>query len=348
MSASARTAAVAAFALLMMVGAFIIARSFDIAPDLARGWLVAFAICSAVPIGAMVLSLIHRLTGGDWGVAVQPTLGGLAAVTPFVALAFAPIAVAAAAIYPWVGDAGAAPANVARDYLNLPFFLLRAVVALGGWALLGVLAALDSVNRLTAALGLAFYGFTISFAAVDWFLSIEPRYTATAFAAMIAIEHLGAALAFAALIGGPSLRGRAAGDVGGLLIATLLGVVYMQLMIFVIAWYGDQPAQAAWWVERQTPGWVVTILAALAFGGLIPISMLMVEKVRRSRSGLRLAGLLVLIGTALHFCWLLAPAYTSAKHVVAFAVVSVLALTLLLMSVGAALSSRLEAAHAVR
>ena len=41
-----------------------------------------------------------------------------------------------------------------------------------------------------------------------------------------------------------------AGDLGGLLIATLLGVVYLEFMTFVVAWYGDLPDKAAWFLKR--------------------------------------------------------------------------------------------------
>jgi len=34
---------------------------------LLRGWLVAFAIWSTVPVGSMTLLMIHRLTAGAWG-----------------------------------------------------------------------------------------------------------------------------------------------------------------------------------------------------------------------------------------------------------------------------------------
>ena len=185
----------------------------------------------------MTLLMIHRLTGGAWGRAAAPVLRPAAATLPVVALGFVPVVVALAAIYPWAADPSVIPADVARWYLNGISFSIRAAIALFGWSVLGVIFAAGIGSRLLAGLGLAFFGLTISLVAVDWYLSVEPHYVASAFAAMIAIQQLLAALAVTAVIGPPIGEGKVAGDIGALLMATLLGVVYLELMTFVVAWY---------------------------------------------------------------------------------------------------------------
>ena len=142
---------------------------------------------------------------------------------------------------------------MSRDwYLNGPSFLIRSLIALGR-----LVVAWQSCSppawaaACWPALGLAFFGLTISLVAVDWYLSLEPHYVATAFAAMIAIQQLLAALAVTAVIGTPAIDGKVAGDLGALLIATLLGVVYLEFMTFVVAWYGDLPEKAAWFLKRS-------------------------------------------------------------------------------------------------
>jgi hypothetical protein len=309
---------------------------------LLRGWLVAFAIWSCVPIGSMILLLIHRLTGGEWGRAAAPVLRPAAAMIPLVALAFMPVLVALPDIYPWAAEPSAIPADVARWYLNQPSFLIRALITLGGWSLLGIVFAAGLGSRLLAGLGLAFFGFTISLVAVDWYLSLEPNYVATAFAAMIAIQQLLAALAVAALIGAPTTDGKVAGDLGALLLATLLGVVYLELMTFVVAWYGDLPEKATWFLKRAGIGWISILIIALVVGAVLPFGMLLVKAVRRSRRGLRAAGALILFGTSLHFAWLLVPAFDVQAGPIAVACVGVAALALISLVIGAALPSVLE------
>ena len=304
---------------------------------LLRGWLVAFAAWSPVPIGSMVLLLIHHLTGGEWGNAAAPVLRPAAAMTPLVALAFVPILVAMPEIYPWAADPSAIPADVARWYLNGPSFFTRAIITLGGWSLLGILFAAGSGSRLLAGLGLTFFGLTISLVAVDWYLSLEPHYVATAFAAMIAIQQLLAALAVTAVIGTPAIDGKVAGDIGALLIATLLGVVYLELMTFVVAWYGDLPEKSIWFLERSGFGWLSVLITAMVAGAVLPFAMLLIKAVRRSRLGLRIAGELILFGTILHVGWLLLPSFDIQAGALVFACAGMAVLTLVSLMIGSAL-----------
>jgi hypothetical protein len=313
---------------------------------LLRGWLVAFAIWSMVPIGSMTLLLIHRLTGGEWGRAAAPVLKPAAAMLPLVALAFVPVLVGMTDIYPWAVDPSAISPDVARWYLSESSFALRALIALAGWSVLGVIFAAGLGSRLLAGLGLAFFGLTISIVAVDWYLSLEPRYVSSAFAAMIAIQQLLAAVAVTVLIGAPRIGGKIAGDLGALLIATLLGVVYLELMTFVVAWYGDLPAKAAWFLKRSGSGWIAILSTALAFGAVLPFGMLLVKTIRCSRRGLRIAGGLILFGSILHILWLLVPAFDLQISTVVAACVALLALILISLVTGAAVGPILESGHA--
>jgi hypothetical protein len=323
----------------------VLALFVPIAP-LLRGWLVAVAIWGSVPAGSMTWLLIHRLTGGEWGPAAAPVLRPAAAMTPLLLLAFLPLLVGLCHIYPWAAGASAIPADVARWYLNQPSFVIRSLIALAGWSLLAVIFGAGRGGRLLAALGLAFFGLTISLVAVDWYLSLEPDYVASAFAAMIAVQQLLAALAVIALIGAPAIEGKVAGDLGGLLIVTLLGVVYFEFMTYVVAWYGDLPDKAAWFLRRASLGWISVLITALAAGALVPFGMLLVKAVRRSRRGLRVAAALILFGTALHFVWLLVPAFDHQGGVIVAACAGIAVLSLVSLLIGPALLPVLGARHA--
>ena len=313
---------------------------------LLRGWLVAFAIVSCVPIGSMTWLLIHRLTGGEWGLAATPVLRPAAAMTPMLILLFIPVLFGFRHIYPWAGDFAAIPPDVARWYLNGLSFLIRGAVALVGWSVLALTFAAGLGSRLLAGLGLAFFGLSISLVAVDWYLSLEPHYVETTFAAMISVQQLLAAIAVTALIAPPAINGKTAGDIGGLMIATLLGVVYLEFMTFVIAWYGDLPDKAEWFLKRSGAGWVSVLITALVIGALLPFAMLIVKTVRCSRLGLRVASALILFGTTLHFAWLLVPAFDDQAAVVAASCAGVAILLFVSLLIGAALAQLVEDPHA--
>lgn len=297
---------------------------------LARGFLVAWVAWSAVPVGSLVLAMIHVVTGGRWGVALGPVLRPALALMPLAALAFLGIWFGLAAIYPWASQTGLVKPNVATFYLNPPLFALRAAVALAGWSALAVLCLTGRCGRLAAGLGLAFYGLTISLVAVDWILSVEPGVSSSAFASGIALHQILAALAWAGVAGVPGRAGRDATDLAGLMLATLLGVLYMSLMSFIVAWYGDLPPKALWYLKRGAGAWDVVLLAILLVGGVLPFAMLLFSPVRRSAAALRAVGLLVLLGVAGHLAWYILPAYgDAAGAAAAFVVPALIALTLL-------------------
>ncbi|MGY2049811.1 hypothetical protein [Methylobacterium sp. JK268] len=279
--------------------------------EAARLWLAATSAWSGIPIGSLALLLIHRLTGGRWGEALGPVLRPAAALTPLAALAFLPIALALSSLYPWAADPSQAPPGVAALYLHPAAFLARSVIALVLWSVIGLVVAAGRGGPLFAAIALLLHGVMISLIAVDWVLSLEPGVTSSAFAAGFAVEQLLTALAFAALLAPTTLAPRDANDLASLLIATLTGTVYIALMSFLVAWYGDLPDKAAWYLRRTEHGLVWLIVAALAAGALIPFGILLNGSARRSRPALRLVGALVLLGVALHRLWLVAPAFAA-------------------------------------
>lgn len=308
-------------------------------PAVAQGWLVAFVFWSSIPIGSLVVLLIHRLVGGEWGEVFGPTLFSAASMTPLVMLAILPVVLNLPAVFPWAASPQSLPAGLNRLYLNEPFFLARAVLALGGWSILALMIAQERCTTLVAALGLAFYGLMISLVAIDWILSTEPRFVSSAFAAGIALQQILAAFAWAAFMGPETTGSRAAGDLGSLLIAALLGVVYIDLMSYIVAWYGDLPVQAEWYLRRMSGAWGWTIATAVILGAIIPFALLVKSDFRRNWKVLRVVGALILVGIWLHLAWLTAPTFASGW--LTAAIVGLVVLAILSFGLAKSLSSRI-------
>jgi hypothetical protein len=292
-----------------------------------QGWLIAFVFVSGVPIGSLVLLLIHRLTGGRWGAALAPVLMPAASMVPVIALFFLPLAFGLSAPYRWASDASVLRPAVAHAYLNQSAFLLRAAVALIGWSVLAIFVVRGRCTTLMAGLGLVFHAVVISVVAVDWILSIDSSFSSSAFAAAIAIQQILSALSVAAIAGFTGRQDDVAADLAGLIIATLLGTVYLDLMSFIVIWYGNLPEKAEWYVVRGRDGWQWVVVAAAAIGALLPLCLLLKQSFRQSRTALRLIGCLILVGVFLHVSWLIAPAFGSAA--VTTAAIAVIALLVL-------------------
>jgi hypothetical protein len=316
----------------------IIALLLEGAEATARAWLLCLAFIAGIPVGSLVLLMIHRLTGGGWGFALAPFLRPAALCMPILAIAFVPLAIATHALYPWTSDHTAA-----HVYLNVPAFVVRGAIALIGWSVLGVVFGRNGGAPLLAALGLAFYGLTISLVSIDWFLSIDPQYTSSAFGATIAIQQILTALAAAALFAPGQLRKSDLGDLSGLLIAALLGVVYLALMTFIVQWYGNLPDRAHWYLLRTQNGWAFVISAG-AILALAGFAMLLFVRVRQSRVGVRLAGAVILIAVIAHLSWLVVPGYSSQARVIVAAILCFIAMVLVSVPLAAGKRGALQQA----
>jgi hypothetical protein len=277
----------------------------------AGGWLMAAVFWSGVAIGSLFAIMIHTLTGGRWGFSFAPALVPGAMAAPLVLVLFAPILVSLKFFYPWAHDAAAAPADVAQLYLNAPFFIARTLAALAFWSFIAVLLTRLSGAAvvLTAAIGLAIHGLLIGLIGLDWILSLEPVFISTSFGVTLAFTQLAAALAFAAIVS-PQGRGSVAvGDIGGLLLATLLGLVYLNFIAVLVIWYGNLPHKVLWLVHRDH--WPWTLIAGLAFflGAIVPIFSLFLQRIRTTGFSLRIVGAITLVGIALYYAWLIAPPF---------------------------------------
>jgi hypothetical protein len=275
----------------------------------AAGWLIGFLFWSQIPIGSLVLTLIHTLTGGRWGDVLRPVVRPAAAALPWLFLAIVPVFVGIALLYPWTAPDPAVKPDVAADYLNVPFFIGRSLIALAVWSVLSLLMPRVGARRalLAAGLGLLLYGIMISVVAIDWFLSLEPPFVSSSFGASVGIMQLVTAMAWAALLAPEAPDDPAVGDIGGLLLAFLLGITYVDFMALLVIWYGDLPDKVFWFVERDHFPWTAIAGAWFVLGSVAPIFALFLSRVRRSRSALRLVAASALTGSALYIVYLIAP-----------------------------------------
>jgi hypothetical protein len=301
-----RTVALAGAAGLAVV---LVASAFLNPKSTAAGWLIGFAFWSQILVGSLTLIMIHRLTGGRWGFLLALAIEPAAAALPILLALAVPLFVALPVLYPWLQRPPAIKPDVLAHYLNMPAFVLRSGVALIGWSTFAVLLLRTHgrLGQLIAALGLVFHALVISGISVDWYLSLEAPFNSSSFGATIAIASIVAALAWAALIAPVPADDPTLADLGGLLLASLLGLTYMNFMAVLVIWYGDLPAEETWFVERgQFPWWLFAWMA-FVFAALLPILALMLSKIRRGRRPLRVIGGCALAGMAAFDIYLIAP-----------------------------------------
>jgi hypothetical protein len=275
----------------------------------ATGWLVGFTFWMQILVGSLTLVMIHRLTAGRWGEIIAPVTEPTVAALPFLIILVVPLFIAISELYPWLHNSASIKPGVLSYYLNAPLFVIRTLVALVGWSALAFLVPRTGgrPGQLLAALGLVFHAVVISSVSIDWYLSLEAPFTSSSFGASVAVSALVGALAWTALWLPAPEGDSAIGDVGGLFLAAILGITYIDFMAVLVIWYGDLPREEIWFAERDRLPWSAFAVASFVLVSLLPVLALLLSRVRSRRGPLRAVGGCVLAGLACYDVYLIAP-----------------------------------------
>ena len=271
--------------------------------DALTGWLGAAALIAGLPAGALIFVLMMALISGKWTEDLRGPARLLGGLWPLAGLAFVPVLIGMAAIYPWFG----APPHSAfpRVWLNPAFFAARTVCwfALGWYA--AARAAAPIGEGVAAGLLIAFVLAT-NFVGSDWLMTLDPKFASSGFGLQVISFDTTASLAAMILLRLAAGRPRHTGVLGALLLTLLLMWAYFQFMPFLIIWSGNLPDGVAWYIARAGTGWVTAFSVAAALGG-VPLFVLLAPQVRQSRRWLGLCSAAVLAGKAIEFAWLALP-----------------------------------------
>jgi len=337
--------------ILALAGAAACAGAYFLWPQVVmRAHLLAVGLWTGISIGALLLLMLHRLVGGQWGVLLKPSL--VAAVQPFwlLALIFVPVLLQLKSIYPWANwDRSALPEHhVAKaSYLEPSMYLARAAIywalwIVGAWILT---RAAHNDNKRSAwadrlsALGLPMLVVSVTFAAVDWWMSLEPEWSTSSYGLLILAGQGAAALALSILIAALAPESSVAihdthsheaheaispwRDVGNLLLASLCLWMYVTFMQFLIIWTGNLPEEATWYLVRSRGAWRAVIVVLVLFHFAVPFMLLLSRSVKEVPKRLAAIGALVLLMHLLEGLWLVAPAFQPDWRLIAVSMLAV-------------------------
>jgi len=302
-----------------------------------RSYLWAYVFFVGVSLGSLAWLMLQYLTGGAWGVVIRRPAEAAARTLPLIALMFLPVLVGIPNLYEWShANKVAADATLQHKhiYLNVPFFVLRAAFYLAGWNLLGWLfnrwsaredegsAAAHGKMAALAGPGLIFWGFSITFMAVDWVLSLDPHWFSTMFGLLFVAGQGLSAMAFlitllVLLSYRPPLSAiltpRHLHDLGKFLLTMVMVWAYFSFSQFLIVWAGNLPEEIPWYLERLRGGWRYIALALVLGHFALPFALLLSRDLKRNFKLLASIAVFILGMRLVDIYWLVAPDFSKGR-----------------------------------
>jgi hypothetical protein len=294
------------FAAISLVLAFIRPDEFY------RAYLLGFMCWLGVALGSMAIVMIRHLTGGGWGTVIRRILGAAMRTLPLLAVLFIPVILGIRRLYIWAQPLANIEdkhlrehlEQITQTYLTVNGFIIRAVFYFAVWNILSFLLskwsketdrpnAPDNSGRFKAVSGpgLILYGFTISFAAIDWVMSLDPSWISTIFGLIILIGQVLSAMCFAIVVErilvdykpmSELLKPDFVHDHGKWMLAFIMVWAYFNFSQWLIIWAGNLPAEITFYLRRLSGGWGTIGLILVLFHFAIPFATLLSRSFKRN------------------------------------------------------------------
>jgi hypothetical protein len=313
------------FLLALVAGFFVDREQFF------RSYLLGWVFWIGIAVGCLGLAMLNQLTGGLWGLVPRRFHEAAARTVPWMALLFLPVLLGVGSLYSWAQPAAATDEILQKKalYLNVPFFVVRAVLYFAIWTLLGFTVSRLSrrqdgdpdpvrASRLRglSGVGLVILSGTTTFASIDWGMSLAPHWFSTMYGVLFIVGWTLSALSFTIVLmaglGGEApldqaLRPATVHDLGKLLLAFTMMWGYVNFSQFLIIWSGNVSEETPFYVYRFQGGWGVAAVLLLVFHFALPFALLLSRPLKRRAGSLALVAGLMLLMQLLDLFWLIGP-----------------------------------------
>jgi len=304
-----------------------------------HSYLIAFMFVLGLSLGSLGLLMLQHLTGGHWGIMTRRPLESATRVLPLVAVFFLPIAIFGMKhLYkewldaPQTGEGSLS--DLQKSYLTTNGFLIRAVIYFAVWLVLVYIfnrwSKEQDANRedpglrrrmkMLAGPGIILYVFVMTFAAIDWVMSLSPHWASTIYGFLFVIGQLisSMSLMIAVLVllsrTAPLegvIQSRHLHDLGKLLLAFVMLWAYFGFSQLLIIWSGNLPEEITFYRSRLYGGWGVVAVLVLIFHFFVPFFFLLPRDVKRSAKLLPKIAMWLIFMRLVDLFWLTRPEFTS-------------------------------------
>lgn len=302
-------------------------------------YLMSFMLILGLALGSLGLVMLQHLTSGHWGIIIRRPLESATRTLPLVAVFFLPIAFMG---MKYLYGAWLDPEKVKEEplskfqqgYLTHNGYLTRAVIYFAIWLLLMFIfnrlsrqqdadredRALRRRLNMLAGPGIIVYVFAMSFAAIDWVMSLSPHWASTIYGFLFVVGQLISSMslmiAIVVLLARAEpfasiLQKRHLHDLGKLLLAFVMLWAYFDFSQLLIIWSGNLPEEISYYRTRLYGEWGVVAVIVLVFHFFVPFFLLLSQDVKRNAKLLPKIAVWLIFMRLVDLFWMTRPEFTS-------------------------------------
>ncbi len=302
-----------------------------------RAWLFSFMFWLGLTLGPLVLLMLQYTSGGNWGRLGRRIWEAAAGNWWLMFLFWIPIVIGMKQdmLFPWTHiDAKALGGDKARLYLNPTLFIVRGLIYFAGWGALTTLlykwSEKEEAGQTTPAqfvriqnlsgFGIVFYAASITFASIDWTMSLYPQWWSTVWGMLFMVGQVLTAFCFTiwllARLSSVEPVSRIfkvdyLHDFGKLMFTFVVLWAYLSFSQWLIIWSGNMLSEIRWYIMRLQNGWQYFGVALICVHFIFPFALLLSRNTKRSTRRIVSIALLLIFMRMVDLFWLTAPNFYS-------------------------------------
>ena len=311
--------------------------------DFYHSYIFSYMLVLGLTVGSLGLLMLQHLTGGIWGMVIRRPLEAASRNLILVLILFVPIVMGMKYLYSgndsetgWLNapkEGEHALTSWQQGYLTSGGFLARAVIYFAIWIVLMVVfnnwskqqdqsngEGLKQRMKALAAPGVILYILAMTFAAIDWVMSLSPRWASTIYGCLFlagqALAAMGLMIAVISLLSGSEpfngiIKKRHLHDLAKLLFAFNMLWAYFAFSQLLIIWSGNQPEEITFYRSRLNGQWGVVAVIVLLFSFAIPFLLLLSRDVKRTASVVSKIAIWMIFMRLVDLYWMTRPEFTA-------------------------------------
>ncbi len=268
----------------------------------AQAYLPAFLLFLGLTLGPLGWVLVWYLPGGRWGMPMRRIWEAASRNIWVAAALFVPIVIFYKEIFPWA-HGGEGLTAFGHAWLTFPSFLIRAVIYFLVWGYLSYrMNALSAIQdrphdwlygklKFLGGWGLLAYIWALTFASIDWIMSLRPGWPSTMFPLIMLVGQAICGMAVGMIAARILIEYEPMNvlmddvvlhDNGKLLLACVMLWAYFSYSQWLIIWSGNLPEEIGWFLTRIRGGWGGVALFLVIFHFAVPFCILLSRAIKKN------------------------------------------------------------------